>query len=189
MTTPATGLAPTRLVLSNGVRALLKRTTTTPSVTILIALDAGSVRDPADRPGLAHFVSRTIDRGTATRSAEQMAEDLDGWGVSLQTAVGRHTLSLGCTCLAADFERVLALLADAVRRPSFPESEVETRRGHIQTLIRQEADSPAAVAIGIMAGIAAGASRTRVASDVLSATCKSACSATRPDRRRSTSTT
>jgi zinc protease len=146
MTTPATGLAPTRLVLSNGVRALLKRTTTTPSVTILIALDAGSVRDPADRPGLAHFVSRTIDRGTATRSAEQMAEDLDGWGASLQTAVGRHTLSLGCTCLAEDFERVLALLADAVRHPSFPESEVETRRGHIQTLIRQEEDSPAAVA-------------------------------------------
>ena len=146
MTTPAAGLAPTRLVLSNGVRALLKRTTTTPSVTILIALDAGSVRDPADRPGLAHFVSRTIDRGTTTRSAEQMAEDLDGWGVSLQTAVGRHALSLGCTCLAGDFERVLALMADAVRRPSFPESEVETRRGHIQTLIRQEEDSPAAVA-------------------------------------------
>jgi zinc protease len=146
MTVPVAGLAPLRLVLSNGVRALLKHTTTTPSVTILVALDAGSVRDPADRPGLAHFVSRTIDRGTTTRSAEQIAEDLDGWGVSLQTAVGRHTLSLACTCLTEDFERVLALLADVVRRPSFPEAEIDTRRGHIHTLIRQEEDNPAAVA-------------------------------------------
>ena len=111
-----------------------------------MSLDAGSVRDPADLPGLAHFASRTIDRGTESRSPEQITEDLDGWGVSLQTAVGRHTLSLGCTCLAGDFERVLALLADVTRRPSFPEAEVETRRSHIQTLIRQEEDSPAAVA-------------------------------------------
>jgi zinc protease len=140
------GLAPSRLVLSSGVRLLLKQTTTTPAVTILVALDAGSVRDPADLPGLAHFVSRTIDRGTESRTAEQIAEDLDGLGVALQTSVGRHTLSLGCTCLADDFERVLMLLADVTRRPSFPESEVETRRGHIQTLIRQEEDSPAAVA-------------------------------------------
>jgi zinc protease len=146
MTAPQIGLAPWRLVLPNGVRMLLKRTTATPAVTILISLEAGSVHDPVDASGLAHFVSRTIDRGTESRSAEQIAEDLDGWAVSLQTAVGRHLLSLGCTCLAGDFERVLKLLADVARRPSFPEEEVETRRGHIQTLIRQEEDNPAAVA-------------------------------------------
>ncbi len=146
MTMASAGLDPSRLVLPSGVRTLFKRTTTTPAVTILVSLDAGSVLDPADSPGLAHFVSRTMDRGTESRTAEQMADDLDGWGVSLQTAAGRHTLSLGCTCLAEDFERVLALLADVTRHPSFPEPEIETRRGHIQTLIRQEEDSPAAVA-------------------------------------------
>lgn len=146
MTAPHMGLAPWRLVLANGVRMLLKRTTATPAVTVLVSLNAGSVHDPVDAPGLAHFVSRTIDRGTESRTAEQIADDLDGWGVSLQTAVGRHLLSLGCTCLAGDFERVLTLLADVTRYPSFPEEEVETRRGHIQTLIRQEEDSPAAVA-------------------------------------------
>jgi zinc protease len=150
------GLEPTRLVLSSGVRLLLKHTTTTPAVTILVSLDAGSASEPAETPGLAHFVSRTIDRGTESRTAEQIAEDLDGWGVSLQTSVGRHTLSLGCTCLAGDFERVLTLLADVTRHPSFPESEVETRRGHIQTLIRQEEDSPAAVATDTLLSILYG---------------------------------
>jgi zinc protease len=151
------GLAPSRVLLSTGVRILVKPVTTTPAVTILIALDAGSVRDPADLPGLAHFVSRTIDRGTESRTAEQIAEDLDGWGVSLQTSVSRHTLTLGCTCLAQDFERVLTLLADVTRHPSFPESEVETRRGHIQTLIRQEEDSPAAVATDTLLAVLYGA--------------------------------
>jgi zinc protease len=126
---------------------LLKHTTTTPAVTLQVSIDCGSICDPADRPGLAHFLSRTIDRGTESRTAEQIAEDLDGWGVSFVTTVSRHTLSLGCTCLAEDFRRVLALAADVVRRPSFPDAEVETRRAEIQTLIQQDEDSPANVAI------------------------------------------
>lgn len=142
----ATGLAPSRYVLPNGLRVLFKRTATTPAVTLHLALDCGSLHDPAASPGLAHFVSRTIDRGTESRTTEQVAEDLDGWGVSLQTSVSRHTLLVGCTCLSEDFPRVLALVADVVRRPSFPEAEVETRRGEILTLIQQDEDSPASVA-------------------------------------------
>jgi len=147
---PGTGLAPSRHVLSNGLRVLFKRTTTTPAVTLHLALDCGSIYDPGETPGLAHFVSRTIDRGTETRTTEQIAEDLDGWGVSLQTGVSRYTLLVGCTCLAEDFPRVLALVADAVRRPSFPEAEVETRRGEILTLIQQDEDSPASVATDVL---------------------------------------
>ena len=45
--------------------------------------DAGSIFDPPDRPGLAHFVSRTIDRGTDTRDAEAIATALEDRGVSL----------------------------------------------------------------------------------------------------------
>ncbi|HEY6507555.1 MAG TPA: pitrilysin family protein [Vicinamibacterales bacterium] len=145
-----TGLAPSRHVLPNGVRVLFKRTTTTPAVTLHLSLDCGSLHDPVDQPGLAHFVSRTIDRGTEARTTEQIAEDLDGWGVSLQTGVSRHTLVIGCTCLAEDFPRVLALVADVVRRPSFPEPEVQTRRGEILTLIQQDEDSPATVATDVL---------------------------------------
>ena len=56
-------------------------------------------------------------------------------------------LTLGCTCLAEDFEDVLELVADVVRHPAFPDDEVETRRAEIVTAIRQDEDNPAVLAV------------------------------------------
>ena len=70
------GLAPTAAVLSNGAKVLAVLSRTTPAVTISATLHAGSLYDPEDVPGLAHFLSRVIDRGTAQHSAETIAEEL-----------------------------------------------------------------------------------------------------------------
>ncbi len=141
------GLAPTREVLANGVTVLAKRTSTTPAVTLIANLQAGSVHDTAELPGLAHFVSRTIDRGTERYSADELAEQLDSRGVTLAASVTRHALSLACTCLVEDLDDVLGLVADVVMRPSFPVAEVDRRRGEIVTLIRQDEDNPSVVAV------------------------------------------
>ncbi len=109
------GLAPARSVLANGLVLLAKRTRTTPSVTINIAIRAGSVCDPADAPGAMYLLSKVIDRGTATRSADDIAEALDSRGISLGVTVTRHLFSFICTCLAEDFAEVMALLADIVQ--------------------------------------------------------------------------
>ncbi|MBI2188228.1 MAG: insulinase family protein [Acidobacteria bacterium] len=140
------GLAPVRTVLDNGAVVIAKQSQTTPAVTIHAAVAAGTVFDPADRAGVAHFVSRTIDRGTAMQSAAAIAEELDRRGVSLNVTVNRHVLALVCTCLVEDLEAVLRLVADCVRHPAFPADEVHTRRGEIVTMIRQDQDNPAAMA-------------------------------------------
>src|SRR5688572_29063410 len=70
------GLAPTRQVLPNGVTVIAKETRTTPAVTIYAAVHAGTLYDPPGATGLAHFVARTIDRGTAAYSGDQIAEEL-----------------------------------------------------------------------------------------------------------------
>jgi zinc protease len=153
MSTLLQGLTPTRAALDNGAVVLAQATTTHPAVTMLVAVRAGSGHDPAERVGLAHFVSQVIDRGTALRTADEVAEALDGRGVSLNSSVGRHLLTLGCTCLAEDFGDMLDLVADIVRHPTFPNEEVETRRGEIVTAIRQDADSPATVAFDGLLGL------------------------------------
>ena len=144
------GLSPTRHVLPNGLTILAKETRTTPAITIHAGFHAGTAYDPQDCAGLAHFVSKTIDRGTESRPADQIAEELDSRGVSLTVAVNRHAMWLVCTCLSEDFERILALVGDIAIRPAFPESEVETRRGEIITLLRQDQDNPATVAMETM---------------------------------------
>ena len=144
------GLSPIRHVLPNGVTVIAKETRTTPAVTIYAGVHAGTIYDPPEFPGLAHFLSRTIDRGSTAYTADQIAEELDSRGVSLSVSVNRHVVSLVCTCLVEDFDSVLALLAEIVMRPTFPASEVETRRGEIITLLRQDEDNPATVAAEAM---------------------------------------
>jgi zinc protease len=138
------GLTPARAVLDNGVRVIAKHSGATPAVTIHATFDAGTVFDPPQEPGVAHFVSRTIDRGTTSHTADEIAEQLDSRGVSLAITVNRHALSLVCTCLVEDLDPVLDTLADITMQPAFPDREVETRRGEIVTMIRQDEDNPAA---------------------------------------------
>ena len=140
------GLAPVRSVLDNGVRVIAKHAGATPAVTVHAAFDAGTIFDPPSEAGVSHFVSRTIDRGTATQAAEDIAERLENRGVSLAITVNRHVLSLVCTCLVEDLDTILATVADVVMQPAFPDAEVETRRGEIITMIRQDEDNPAAMA-------------------------------------------
>jgi zinc protease len=141
------GLAPARTVLDNGAVVLAKESRTTPAVTIVAAVAAGSIVDPPDAPGTAHFLSRVIDRGTAARGAEAIGEMLDDRGVALQVAVSRHQLVVSCTCLTEDFHVLLGLVAEVLREPALPELEVGTRRLEVVTSIRQDQDNPAVMAV------------------------------------------
>lgn len=136
------GLSPTRTVLDNGVVLVAKATSTTPAVTINLSVRAGSACDPPGKPGTVWLLSRVIDRGTARRSAAEIAEELDSRGITLTITVTRHLLSLVCTCLAEDFEPVLELLADVIVAPAIPEAELAVRKGEVITAIHQDEDNP-----------------------------------------------
>jgi zinc protease len=137
------GLNPARTVLGNGVVSLAKRTPTTPAVAINLAMRAGSMCDPADAVGAIWLLSRTIDRGTATRSANEIGEALDDRGVTVNIAVTRHVVSLTCTCLSDDVEPVYELLGEMLVRPSLPPDELAVRKGEVITAIGQDDDNPA----------------------------------------------
>ena len=137
------GLAPVRTVLDNGVVILAKEAHMTPAVAINLAVRAGSASDPPGAEGTTWLLSRVIDRGTATRSASEIAEELDSRGITLSIFVTRHLFSMTCTCLTEDFEPVLTLLGEMLTAPSCPVAELATRKGEVVTAIRQDEDSPA----------------------------------------------
>jgi zinc protease len=137
------GLAPVRARLENGAVFLGKHTRTTPAVAVSLGMRAGSMCDPDEAVGATWLLSRVIDRGTATRSALEIADELDNRGISLTISVSRHILSLVCTCLAEDFEPVFSLLGEMLMQPSLPEGEIATRKGEVVTAIRQDEDNPA----------------------------------------------
>ncbi len=141
------GLSPERAVLDNGAVILVQETSAAPAVAINATVLAGSLYDPDDLPGLAHMTGRLLDRGTSIRSADLIAEALDERGVALRTATTRHTMTLSCTCLAEDFEDVLAIVIDLLRCPTFPEPELARKRHEVITALCQDEDNPGVQAV------------------------------------------
>jgi zinc protease len=138
---------PSRVRLPNGATVIARETRKTPAVAINVAIRAGSICDPADTLGATYMLSRVIDRGTAIKSAEAIADELDGRGVSLTISVTRHLFTLFCTCLAEDFESVLALIGEIVRTPTIANEELAIRKGEVVTGLRQDEDNPAVRAV------------------------------------------
>jgi zinc protease len=148
------GLAPRRAVLANDAVVIVKETHKTPAVALNLAVRAGSIGDPVELPGAMHLLTRVIDRGTATRSGDDIAEVLDSRGISLTVTLNRHQMLAVCTCLAEDFDEVLALLGDILMTPAIPEADLATRKGEVITTIRQDQDNPAVRAVeGLMAAL------------------------------------
>jgi zinc protease len=144
--TAVTGLAPTRTTLDNGLVVLACEATITPAVAIHATVAAGACLDPASQGGAAHFAAHVLDRGTRTRTADALAEALDERGVALEIEADRRDVTVACTCLADDFDEVLALVGDVIAAPVFDADEVDGRRGEVLTQLRQDEDDPMAVA-------------------------------------------
>ena len=151
------GLAPRRVALGNGAVVIAKETHKTPAVALHVAVRAGSIIDPPGLPGAAFLLSRVIDRGTTTRTADRIAEELDSRGISLAVTVNRHQISASCTCLAEDFDDVLTIVADILIAPSVPDGELSTRKGEVITAIRQDQDNPAIRAVESLMALLYGA--------------------------------
>lgn len=118
-----------------------RRNTITPAVTFMLAFDAGSAFDPPDRPGLAAFTARVIDRGTPEMTAEQISEEIEGRGATVDVTSNRQCLTFTATCLNDDYEAMLALVAQMAQAPTFPPEQIELRRGETLTRITQDQEN------------------------------------------------
>lgn len=127
--------------LDNGIVVLSSRDENSPQVIVRASLKAGSVFDTADRAGIARFVAPMLIRGTETRSFQELSEETDSLGMALNVDAGRLTAQVGVRCLREDFTHALEILAEVLRRPTFPEDEVEKLRSQIVTALREQETS------------------------------------------------
>lgn len=112
------------IALKNGIEAILVPYGTMPKVTISVVVRAGNINEQEDQTWLADLTGNLMKEGTASRTAEQIAEQASamGGGVSIATSVDQTTI--GGDVLSEFGPGMVALLADVARNPLFPESEL-----------------------------------------------------------------
>lgn len=85
----------------------------------------GTCSEPADKLGLARVVTEVLDKGTAQRTGRELLDAFDVLGASHNAGTGRETATFTCTTLPEHFEQALALHAEMLRTPTFPQDAFE----------------------------------------------------------------
>jgi predicted Zn-dependent peptidase len=110
--------------LQNGMRVVLVPFGAVPKATVRLVLRTGSIDESADEVWLANVTGDLLQEGTTTRAAEQLSEALAGMGGTLAVGVGADETTVGTDVLAERVPDGIRLLADVVRRPKLPASEL-----------------------------------------------------------------
>ncbi|MDR7555737.1 MAG: pitrilysin family protein [Armatimonadota bacterium] len=127
-----------RQVLPNGLTALVRATPGSGSVAVVGLVRAGALFD-RDRPGLARLTGTALVHGTLRRSAQQLADELDGLGATLVVTPGLEVTTISGRALPDDLGTWLALAAEVLMEPAFPADEVAKVRGQLVTTARVNA--------------------------------------------------
>lgn len=132
--------------LPNGLRVWLVEAHKVPLVAFNMVLFAGSERDPLTQPGIATMTAAVMQEGTATRSSLQIAEEIDAIGASMMIGAQSDFATAALSCLTKHVDAALAVYADVLAHPDFPEKEFVRVKNDRLTSILQQKDRPTAIA-------------------------------------------
>jgi predicted Zn-dependent peptidase len=117
-----------------------------PLVQINLVVHAGSGDDPAAAFGLASLTAAMLDEGAGTRSALEIADEVEFLGADLGTTSSFDASAVRLNVPVRALERALPLMADVALKPTFPAAELDRLREERLTALLQARDDPASVA-------------------------------------------
>ena len=128
--------------LSNGFRIVTEYMPALESAAVGIWIEAGARHETEAQNGIAHFLEHMAFKGTARRSALQIAEEIEDVGGYINAYTSREMTAYYARVLKADVGLALDVLADIVLNQAFEPREIEIERGVILQEIGQTLDTP-----------------------------------------------
>lgn len=135
-----------RIVLKNGMILLLSEKHELPVVTVSMAIRAGSIVEPPDKPGLASITASLLTQGTKRRSANQISREIDFIGGSLSVSGGDDFAGANLRVLKKDLKTGLDLLADVLMNPAFDQKEIDRKVKESLASIQRQKEDPETIA-------------------------------------------
>ncbi len=116
---------PLELKLSNGMKLLVVESHRVPSINLRMTVPSGDLRDPEGSLGVSDATAALIRLGTKTRSSKEIAETLAELGASVSIGSGQGEANISLSSLTENFDAALAVLADILLNPTFPQDELD----------------------------------------------------------------
>lgn len=142
---PAQAL-PEKVVLANGLRVLLLKDSSTPTVSLSAHVFAGQEFDPTAKAGLAKLTADNLTNGTTSKDALTLAKTLDDRGINFSISANRESVLMNGSALVENLPTLVQTMADVSQNASFPDNELELSRQRALTALKVQLDNPQYVA-------------------------------------------
>lgn len=128
--------------LSNGLQVVVVLHHEQPAVSMRLIVRAGSAQNAAGKPGVATLAAALLDQGTTTRSAQQIADQIDYIGGALGTGAVSDLSFVNMVVMKDDFVTGMDLLADVVRHPAYAQEEIDRQRQQALSTLQVSREDP-----------------------------------------------
>jgi len=146
-----------QFTLPNGLRVIAEPLPHLHSVSIGVWVRAGSILEAPAENGLSHFIEHLAFKGTARRSARQIAQEMDAVGGYLNAATSKLNTVYYAKVIDEDLPLAADILADIVIHPAYDAREMNKERSVVLEEISMTDDSPEDVAYDVIASAMFGA--------------------------------
>jgi predicted Zn-dependent peptidase len=129
-------------VLPSGIRLVTEAIPHVRSVAVGIWVETGSRMEPEDRGGVSHLIEHLVFKGTATRSAEDIARAIDSVGGQMDAFTAKEHTCFYVGVLDEYLPLAVDLLTDILMRPRFAEDDIEKEKSVVHQEIKMVEDTP-----------------------------------------------
>jgi zinc protease len=136
--------------LPNGLRLLVREDPRLPLVGMGAVFRGGLLAETPQDNGITRLMSKVLLKGTKTRTAEQIATDIEAVGGSISSDAGNNSFSVSVDVMKPDLKLGVDLLSDVLLNATFPEKAIAREKEIQIAAIKQEEEQLTAVARDIM---------------------------------------
>ncbi|HEY0369491.1 MAG TPA: pitrilysin family protein, partial [Chthoniobacterales bacterium] len=139
-----------KLELANGLRLLVREDARLPLVSISAVFRGGLLAETPETNGITALMAKTLLKGTTTRTAEQIADEIEAVGGHISSDSGNNSFSVALEVTQPDFRGAGELLADVLLNATMPEKAVAREKEVQLAAIKDEEEHLTAVARNIL---------------------------------------
>lgn len=116
---------PVERILPNGLRVIVVQRKNVPLVTAMLMIKSGGEVDPEGLAGVTDMTAELLTKGTKTRTASQIAEQMEFLGGSIESGAAWDFSSVTWRVTSDKLDKAMSIAADTVRHPIFSPEEID----------------------------------------------------------------
>lgn len=129
---------------ANGLKIIGTKNTEVPTVTLLLSIESGHRYEPKDKAGIAALTANLMNESTLKHTAEQMGDELEMLGSSINVSSGENSINITITSLKKNLDATLKLAEEILLQPKFDADEfARSKEEQLQGIANQSTQATA----------------------------------------------